>query len=51
MTSREVNNESPKCDEDDLFRETIKELSKWENIEKCDAKWDIVVHKNKLAQR
>lgn len=36
---------------DDVFHATFKELSKWENLEKSDTNWELVVHKNNLTKR
>ena len=33
------------------FQSCYKELSKWEDLEKSDANWELVVHKNNTAKR
>ena len=43
--------ESPDANPGDEFLTTYKELSKWENLEKSDTNWELVVHKNNQAKR
>jgi hypothetical protein len=35
----------------DLFQSTYKELCKWEDLEKSDTNWELVVYKNNQANR
>jgi hypothetical protein len=35
----------------DMFQATYKELSKWEDVEKSDANWELLVHKHNQAKR
>jgi hypothetical protein len=43
--------EGTEVDDGALFQATYKELSKWEDLEKSDTNWELVVHKNNQASR
>mmetsp|Transcript_19090 Transcript_19090/g.31942 ORF Transcript_19090/g.31942 Transcript_19090/m.31942 type:complete len:1345 (-) Transcript_19090:227-4261(-) len=47
----EMNNSHENSHFGELYQATYKELSKWEDVEKSDTNWELVVHKNKAANR